>query len=268
MALDDVLDWLVCPHCQQSLSRKERTVLCQQGHHFDIAKQGHLNLLTAAQPHHADTADMVARRLAFLSSGHYDPLVTAIDKALAGALRVVDVGAGPGWYLSQLLQANPQRYGLATDISVAACRRAAKAHQRGAAIVADSWQQLPLRSASIDAVTCIFAPRNGAEFARILTPGGKLVVAIPGPNHLIELRDSYNLLAIADDKYERLIATLADRFIATDHLTVTNQMTLSADEVSDVIAMGPNAFHQQGIEAAAATVTLDVTVATFGLLSA
>ncbi|MGL5406126.1 MAG: putative RNA methyltransferase [Propionibacteriaceae bacterium] len=263
MALDDVLDWLVCPHCRQPLSRQDRIISCSQQHHFDIAKQGHLNLLATAQPHHADTADMVARRLAFLDSGHYDPIVTALAKALTDAVHIIDIGAGPGWYLSRLLEANSQRYGLATDISVAACRRAAKAHRRGAAIVADSWQQLPVRSESVDAITCIFAPRNSAEFARILAQEGKLVVAIPGPEHLLELRQSYDLLAIADNKYDLLVATLADHFVPTDCSNVTTSMELNANDVANVIAMGPNAFHQQDIPSTAATVTLDVTVATF-----
>ena len=54
-----------------------------------------------------------------------------------------------------------------------------------AAVVADTWDGLPLADGCVDLVQVVFAPRNPSEFARVLRPGGTLVVAreedrIPG----------------------------------------------------------------------------------------
>jgi len=41
----------------------------------------------------------------------------------------------------------------------------------------------------MDCITCLFAPRDEGEFARVLKEGGKLIVAAPGPHHLFSLRE-------------------------------------------------------------------------------
>jgi 23S rRNA (guanine745-N1)-methyltransferase len=46
---------------------------------------------------------------------------------------------------------------------------------------------LPLADACADLMLDIFAPRNGAEFHRVLRPGGALLVVTPHPDHLAEL---------------------------------------------------------------------------------
>lgn len=263
MALVDVVDWLACPHCGEAMRLEHGSLCCAHQHTFDVARQGHVNLLSGPQPAHADTADMVARRLTFLARGHYDALVDALVTATDGAHRVVDAGAGPGWYLARLLEADGTRHGLALDISVAACRRAARAHPRLGSVVADVWATLPVRSHTVDAVTCVFAPRNMAEFARILAPGGRLVVATPGPDHLIEARTAFGLLGIEDDKAHKLASAAAPHFAPIARHRVEKTMALSSDDVADVVAMGPNAFHEHAPVAGDLAVTLQVDVTTF-----
>jgi 23S rRNA (guanine745-N1)-methyltransferase len=65
---------------------------------------------------------------------------------------------------------------VAVDASKYAARRAARAHPRLGAVVDDTWREVPVRSRAIALAACIFAPRNGPEIARVLAPGGELVV--------------------------------------------------------------------------------------------
>ena len=255
------LDWTRCPHCAHPLEVVGRTLACATGHSYDVARQGYVNLIGRAQPVNADTAEMLEARARFLGAGHYDAIADAVAAAAghAGVERVVEVGAGTAFYLARILDALPAAEGLATDVSVAAARRAARAHPRAAAIVADTWTGLPLQDGSVDAVVCVFAPRNPAEFARVLRPGGLLVVAQPAPEHLRGLRERHGLLAVADDKSDRLGAAFPS-WRVTETTGIRATASLTADEVRDLIAMGPNAFHglPADVEAADVEVAVDV----------
>lgn len=263
MGIDLLLPILCCPSCQGSLKRIDRTVMCAQNHHFDLARQGYLNLLGQAPPQHADNAEMVAARLRFLNAGHYAPIVTAIS-ALASRTPHeavwLEAGAGPGWYLQRLLTEFPSAVGLASDISVAAIRRAARAHPRMAAIVSDTWQPWPLLSQSVDVIVTIFAPRNVAEFARVLRPDGQLIIVTPEPAHLASLRATHGLLKIDAAKPDGLAASIGQRFTNVGTTAVQQTLHLTADDVHDVIAMGPNAHHPRTTTPEAISTELSVTV--------
>jgi 23S rRNA (guanine745-N1)-methyltransferase len=251
MGIAQVLDLLCCPHCRQPLrlTDDERGVECGQAHRFDLSRQGYLNLGAGPQPANADTAAMVAARQRFLATGAFEPIAGAalglIQSAGAVPPRILDAGAGTGWLLARLLDASPDARGIALDVSTAAARRAARAHPRAGAIVADVWRGLPVADAALDLVVSNFAPRNAAEFARVLGSEGLLLTITPTADHLAELRRTYGLLEIQEDKTERLAESLDGRFrpVATDQLEHRDQWP--AATVADAIAMGPNAFHER-----------------------
>lgn len=254
-------DWLRCPHCAEPLTRGDGALRCSTGHAFDVARQGYANLLGRAAPANADTPRMLDARARFLAAGHYAPLADAVAARLDGALRIIEVGAGTGHYLARALDAHPDAEGLATDVSVAAAKRAARAHHRAMSIVADTWAGLPLRDGVADAVLCVFAPRNPSEFERVLAPGGRLVVAVPTAAHLADVRALYGLLGVAADKAETVAASLPGWDMDRPE-TLTAPLDLTAAEVADLIAMGPNAFHGPPPSTAPASTRLAVTVLT------
>jgi len=99
------------------------------------------------------------------------------------AHRVLDLCTGSGTSLAGLLR--PGRTVLGVDVSLAMLRVAANAQERrwSPALVCADGFRLPLRDGTMDAVTVAFGIRNLrpraqalAEIARVLAPGGRLVV--------------------------------------------------------------------------------------------
>lgn len=242
-ALARVAGALACPHCRQSPTVRDRTLRCPAGHAYDIARQGHVNLLGRAAPAGADTTTMVQARQRFLASGSYRPIVDALRRWLPTDGLLLDAGTGTGWYAAELLDAAPRLLALGLDVSPDAARLAARTHSRLAVAVADVWQRLPLQDAVASAVTCVFAPRNPAEYARVLVPGGLLLVVTPEPDHLDRARQQFGLLGIEPDKGRRLRAGLADHVEVVAEEDVHAELDLTAEQAADLVAMGPSAHH-------------------------
>jgi 23S rRNA (guanine745-N1)-methyltransferase len=242
--LADVLPYLRCPLCRLELAEHGAAVRCPRGHSYDRARQGYVSLTADPVRHVGDTAAMVEARAAFLAAGHYDFLAAALTTAVRGrAGLVVDVGAGTGYYLAAVLDADPDAVGLAVDVSKPALRRAAKAHPRAGAILADTWRGLPVADGAATVLLNVFAPRNGREFARALAPDGLLVVATPAPDHLAELVGALGLLTVDPDKEERVAAGMAPWFKETGERIHARTLQLGRAEVAGLVGMGPSAWH-------------------------
>ncbi|MEO5873399.1 MAG: putative RNA methyltransferase [Streptosporangiaceae bacterium] len=238
--LTDVVDLLACPLCAGALRFADGSLRCPHGHSFDIARQGYVNLLAGnAKPGTADTADMVQARSDFLGAGHYAPLTAAIADRCHGT--VVDAGAGTGHYLAAAMGAC--EVGLALDISKFAARRAVRAHSRIGVVVADLWQDLPVRSAVADVVLNVFAPRNGPEFRRVVTGSGTVVVVTPTPGHLASLVQRLGLVSVDARKESRVADSLSGAFTLAEREVLEIPLALTPGEVMTLVGMGPSARH-------------------------
>ncbi|MBT1621941.1 hypothetical protein KK101_04495 [Curtobacterium flaccumfaciens pv. oortii] len=270
---DDLLPMLACPVCAEPLGRVDGgQVGCSNGHRFDEAKQGHLTLLPAKRRAlTADTPEMVDARLRFLGRGHYAPVERALADAVAEATApgiVLDVGSGPGTYLAHALDAAhvpdgaDGRLGVALDLSAIAIRRAARVHERAGAVVGDVTERLPVVDHAAAVVLDVFAPRNQTEYARVLHPDGVLVVVTPRTGHLAELAEA--TISVDPEKERRLHDSLTPSFVLRSSEDLTWTMDLSAEDVHDVVHMGPSHHHVAPDAAfAPATVTAAVTVSTW-----
>lgn len=251
---------LRCPLCGGRLKvptpgeAGRRALVCGAGHSFDAAKQGYFNLLVGkGTVFEADSAEMVAARFTFLDAGHYRPLAEAVSDAVLAMVRpgtpftVLDSGTGTGHYLRAVLddvsRISDDVTAIGLDISKFALRRAARLNPEAINLACDVWQPLPVADAAVDVVTVIFAPRNAAGFARVLRPGGRLVVVTPRPGHLAALAGQTGMLAIENEKDARLAESLAGHFVPESTRDVDIRMMLTPPEMADLAYMGPAGHH-------------------------
>jgi 23S rRNA (guanine745-N1)-methyltransferase len=247
-ALDLVLPMLRCPVCGSGLSRVASALRCPAGHNFDIARQGYASLLTGTRPTSGDDASMARARQRFLGAGGFEPIRAAITDLASRPARppatVLEVGCGTGYYLAGVLDGLPDARGLGLDSSVRALRTAAKAHPRAAAASCDVFHPFPVAAASADLVLDVFAPRNPAEFHRVLHPEGHLIVARPDAEHLVELRRQVEqMVGIDPEKEERLHRALDPYFEVVDTERIEYTASLTYEEAVDLMLMTPSAHH-------------------------
>lgn len=242
---------LACPVCATSLEVGERgdVLRCLAGHAFDRARQGHVTLLPPGhRPPSGDSAEMVADRMAFLAAGHYAGISAALGDAVLGSggavpQRLLDLGGGTGQHLAAVLDRLPGATGAVLDSSSYAARRAARAHPRAMAVVADTWARLPIRDGAVDRVLVVFAPRNGPEIARVLAPEGRLVVVTPAAEHLGELVGPLGLLRVDPDKAARLAGSLEPHLVPVARAGRRDVLRLDRAAVGTLVGMGPHARH-------------------------
>jgi 23S rRNA (guanine745-N1)-methyltransferase len=248
-ALELSLDLLCCPMCRTCRLHPDRGALrCPAGHTFNIARQGYASLLTGTRATSGDDAPMVQARDRFLASGRYAPIRKAVARLAAGSMpepcTVVDIGCGTGYYLTGVLNQLPDARGLGLDTSVRALRSVARAHERAAAVAWDVFRPFPLADGVADVVLDVFAPRNPAEFHRVLRPAGRLIVVRPTGRHLAELRERVPAMVTIDPAKEQRLHRALDPFFYT---AVTEQVeypaTLAREEALDLVGMTPSARH-------------------------
>ena len=155
---------------------------------------------------------------------------------------VLDLAGGTGAYLAVVLDRLPDRHGLVVDLSKPALQRAAGCIPASRRSARTRGAGLPLADASVSAVLNIFGPRNGAEIARVLAPGGVLVSVTPTAEHLHELVGPLGMLRVDERKAERL-AGVAARLHPGHRTELRFTLDLDHAAVAEVVGMGPTADH-------------------------
>jgi 23S rRNA (guanine745-N1)-methyltransferase len=249
---------LLCPvrDCRLPLLREQARLVCPSKHSFDIARSGYINLLQpqdrrSKQP--GDSAAVIAARRRMHDRGVSEPLLRGIAEMLAPTRHdvVLDAGCGDGFYLGSLArEMGFDAHGV--DISIPAIDSAARRYPQCEWIVANADRLLPYPDDSFSIVLSITARMNPDEFRRVLRHGGRLLVALPAPEDLIELR------GVGRDRVERTIETFANSFTLTGRRRVATTAELSADEVHDVLHFIYRPLQSQPASAMAVTFALDL----------
>ena len=195
---DQHKDLLTCPKCHQILTQDGRNWRCADGHSYDTAKQGYVNLLLVDQKkskHPGDDMDMVRARADFLDGGDYQPIADALNNMLSEQLgdatgqTLLDIGCGDGWYTARMASALPalgQITGL--DISRDAVRYATRRNKSIRWIVA-SGARPPVQAQSQNAIVTLFTPLMPQGLEHALSDDGVVITASTGANHLSQLRE-------------------------------------------------------------------------------
>ncbi|HML16203.1 MAG TPA: methyltransferase domain-containing protein [Bryobacteraceae bacterium] len=249
---------MVCPvrDCHLPLVREERRVVCARGHSFDVARSGYINLLQPQQRRSkspGDTPRAVAARRRLHDRGVTAPLLDGIAEMIGAAASdvVLDAGCGDGFYLGSLQRrAGFEAHGI--DISTRAIDLAARQYPECEWIVANADRFVPYSDRSFSVVMSITARMNPAEFRRVMRDRGRLLVALPAPDDLIELR------GVGRDRAERTVESFAPQFRAVNRHRVATVAELDAAAVDDVLVSIYRPMRAQPVEAMRVTFSLDL----------
>jgi len=170
--------------------------------------------------------------------------------------RVVDFGCGEGYYARAVRDAAMVRDDIALELAAfdvakdAADLAAASLGGDARVAVADATRDVPLMDDSVDAVISVFAPRSPSELARLVRAGGRVCVARPGEDHMRELRelngDGVTVLGVEPGKSDRVDASmLSNGFEIVRRREIHGALTLSEEDVFDVLYMGPSGHHNE-----------------------
>jgi 23S rRNA (guanine745-N1)-methyltransferase len=242
--------------CRLALLREDRRLLCARGHSFDVARSGYINLLQPQErrsKHPGDTAEAVAGRRRLHDRGLTTPLLQGIAEIIAASPSdvVLDAGCGDGFYLGTLAgQTSFDAHGV--DISIPAVDAAARRYPGCEWIVANADRFVPYADHSFSIVLSITARMNAGEFRRVLRDDGRLLVALPAPDDLIELRGA------GRDRVARTVETFASHFTLADQRRVTTTADLDAAAVQDVLHSIYRPMQSKPAEAMRVTFSLDL----------
>ena len=267
----------LCPICARPLSAQNKSLVCEQRHQFDLAKEGYVNLLPVQNKkskNPGDNKEMMQARREFLDQGFYQSLSDKVNSLAQQALiavnapNILDLGCGEGYYTHRLAQvmaamsdANtaPKIAGL--DISKSAIRVAAKRYKTISFCVASAYNT-PFADASQDLVIRIYAPSQDAELARIIKVGGYLLTVTPAAEHLFELKQ---IIYQTPEKHDMSIEPIAG-FEVVEQQRLTQEITLTqAKDSKNLLEMTPLAWKMSDeqkaqLYATDLTLTLDFNI--------
>ena len=253
---------LICPVCGNLLNKADGCCRCENGHSFDIARQGYVNLLTVQQKHSlnpGDTKEQVASRRAFLSAGFYRPIAdalcsTAVELGAAGP--ILDVGCGEGYY-STLLQDALQAELVGLDISKEAVRRAAGTCKNALWLCATA-AKLPVPDRSVGLLTSLFALTQPQEFHRVLRPGGLFFQVLAAEDHLLGLK---SVIYPELKRKEKDTVPHVPGFALMKSVPIRFEFTVEGQQVANLLSMTPHVYRisKEGAQRLAATEKLTDT---------
>ena len=249
---------LVCSvgDCGMPLVREGQRVVCARGHSFDVARSGYINLLQpqdrrSKEP--GDTAAAVQARRRLHDLGVTEPLLRGIAELAAASPSdvVLDAGCGDGFYLGSLARAiGFDAHGI--DISTPAVNAAARRYPGCEWIAANADRFVPYAEHTFSLVLSITARMNAPEFRRVLREEGRLLIAVPAPDDLIELRGA------GRDRVARTVETFSNEFTLADRRRVTTTADLDAAAVQDLLLSIYRPIQKHPLGAMRVTFSLDL----------
>jgi 23S rRNA (guanine745-N1)-methyltransferase len=228
---------VLCPvrGCDAPLERRERSWVCGRGHSFDIARSGYCNLLQPQDRRSkspGDPREVALARRRFLDAGHGDFLLEMLRKEMGEPDSVLDVGCGEGYFLGSLARGR-EAHGV--DLSVPAIDLAARRWPEVSWWVVNADRALPFADGSFDLALSIAGRRPAAELLRVLRPEGRLLVAVPAEDDLIELREAVQGEGVLRSRMEKVVEELSG-FELEAHRVVRTTATLDPDAARDALA--------------------------------
>ncbi len=267
---------LACPIDGKSLNIRDQQLVCEQGHTFDIARQGYVNLLPvqhkrSKQP--GDSKEMILARTQFLNSGRYEPIAKKLAEIILertsdnNEICLMDAGCGEGYYLDYIFNVLKDKPGcndlslVGLDISKAAIVQSAKRNKLITWVVGTN-RQPPVDDGSVDIILCLFGFQSLNVFYKKLKPDGKVILVDPGAEHLKELRKII-YAEVKQSEPQDLSDIEESEFLLIDRQSLNYKMgEIKREQLSNLLIMTPHFYRatKAGKEAAAKVNQLDLTV--------
>ena len=273
---------LACPIDKLELIKKEGCYRCANGHCYDIAKQGYVNLLPVQHKKSKDPGDskaMVLARSRFLDADFYQPIADALSNIILKNLNdspspcILDAGCGEGYYLDRIinhiktLASDKQISFLGMDISKPAILAASKRNKLASWVVGSNSQP-PFLGQSIELIFSVFGFHSFNGFKHVLKPGGKVILVVPGEQHLQELRAI--IYAEPASEKSRVETKHDSDYQLLETQTLKFEINLNTNEqILDLLGMTPHLFRansegKTNIETMdSLTLTTDIIFSTF-----
>ncbi|MBW8348018.1 methyltransferase domain-containing protein [Bacillus sp. IITD106] len=215
---------------------ERKSVVCDQSHTFDIAKQGYVNFLT--RPVRSEYGkELFEARKTIIDSGLYKPLHSKI-RAIIGevqAPKILDTGCGEGSHLAHILEEAIDAVGVGIDIAKEGILSAAKYYDEMIWCVGDLANS-PFGAESFDAVLNILSPANYSEFNRLLRSDGLLIKVVPKSGYLKEIRNLYYKETYSN---EQTVERFKENFQLLETFELSYKVPLNEVLVQPLLRMTP-----------------------------
>lgn len=240
---------------------------CAKGHSFDQHRGGSLNLLQPQDrrsSHPGDSLEAARARRRLAESGHADAVHRAFAHVIGSRSQgrpatLLDVGCGEGAFLRHVAEIpGLERHGV--DISAPSIELAAKTSPDVLFIVANADRFLPYADHAFDFVTSIDSRLNPSEFERVLGKGGLVLVAVPGPDDLIELRERVQGGKVERPRTSRVEEEAGKLFSLVERTTVRDSRTFEPPALRDLLTATYRGFRQSERAAVESLGAMSVTL--------
>lgn len=219
-----------CPVCKETLNKVDKTYKCINGHSFDIASQGYVNLNMHNSQNTGDNSQMIQARTNFLNKGYYSFLLDKINSLLYKEDSLVDLACGEGYYTSKFIAKDK----IGIDLSKQGLKYASK-HDKDTTYILSSIFHNPLFDKSADKVITIFAPIAKEEIVRILKNNRSFILVKPDEKHLYELKE-----VLYDKPYLNEIEDISiDGLYIDKEIKISNHALLNKEDIQNLFMMTP-----------------------------
>lgn len=224
-----------CPKCHREMIQREKSLICGEGHRFDLSKKGTVYFLDHQIKTDYDN-EMFAPRGRMIGSGMYQPVIEKIAELMQTG-NLLDVGCGEGSFLQQITQRKENPVSIGFDIAKEGIYLASNQPMEAFWCVAD-LTNLPFADNSFDTILNIFSPSHYREFKRVMKSDGCVVKIVPQADYLKELREVYHPDGETYSN-EAVIQRFTEELSIAHRERVTYEFDIPEENRLDLLEMSP-----------------------------
>ena len=221
----------LCPKCRENFLIKNNSLVCKNGHCYDLSKKGTVNFLSGKATDIYDAALFDSRKKIILS-GFYKPVISVLNEMIKGKF-ILDIGCGEGSFIKLLENKNRTFFGI--DIAKEGINSASE--YTGNFFAVADLAKLPFSDNSFDTLLNIFSPSNYSEFKRILKTDGVLLKIVPNKGYLKEIREFYSINT--DYNNTPVMEIFKKNFEICEEKRVNYTIDVSDENLSHLLKMTP-----------------------------